>query len=159
MQREATWVPAAHQTGAAGPKQDLILIVEDNGTNALILCAMLRKTGYRTIVATDGAEGVEMAQRLSPCLVLMDLHMPRLNGFDAAAEIRRRFGDRAPAILAVTANANPEVHAACLASGFRAVISKPIMLDELIGIVGDFLPLSMDAAARSAESRSPSRKS
>lgn len=121
-------------------RDGLILIVEDNATNALILRAMLRKRGYRSVVAADGAEGVAMAHDLAPQLVLMDLHMPRLDGFDAAAQIRRRSGATAPAIIAVTANANPDVHAACLASGFRAVLSKPILLEALIAIVRQFLP-------------------
>lgn len=140
MQREAAFVPATAADGADRDRQRLILVVEDNSTNALILCAMLRKNGYETVVATDGADGVEMTNRLAPELILMDLHMPRLNGFDAAAEILRQYGDRAPAIVAVTANANPEVHAACLASGFRAVISKPVLIGALIATVREFLP-------------------
>ena len=118
----------------------LILIVEDNRTNALILRAMLRKNGYETTVATDGADGVEMADRLQPRLVLLDLHMPRLDGFAAAAEIRRRFAANAPVIIAVTANVSSEVHAACLASGFAAVLSKPVFLDTLIATVRSFAP-------------------
>jgi CheY-like chemotaxis protein len=142
MQRETAFGPAAAGGGGRSGRQPLILVVEDNSTNALILSAMLRKSGYESVVATDGADGVEMMDNLAPALILMDLHMPRLNGFDAAAEIRRKYGDRAPAIVAVTANANPEVHAACLASGFRAVISKPVMIDALIATVREFLPKS-----------------
>jgi CheY-like chemotaxis protein len=126
----------------------VILIVEDNDTNALILRAMLRKNGYEAVVATDGAEGVEMADRLRPRLVLMDLHMPRLDGFAAAAELRRRADGQVPVIVAVTANVNPEVHAACLASGFGAVLSKPVLLDALIATVRSFVAPAMDVPAR-----------
>jgi CheY-like chemotaxis protein len=117
-----------------------ILIVEDNHTNALILRTMLRKNGYEAVVATDGADGVEMADRLQPRLVFLDLHMPRLDGFAAAAEIQRRAGRHAPVIVAVTANVSPEVHAACLASGFGAVLSKPIFLDTLVSTLRIFAP-------------------
>ena len=117
-----------------------ILIVEDNHTNALILRAMLRKNGYEAVVASDGAEGVEMADRLRPPLVLLDLHMPRLDGFAAAAEMLRRADGAPPVIVAVTANVSPEVHAACLASGFIAVLPKPVMLGTLISTVGRFVP-------------------
>lgn len=120
-----------------------ILIVEDNHTNALILRTMLRKNGYEAVVAMDGADGVEMADRLQPRLVFLDLHMPRLDGFAAAAEIQRRAGSQAPVIVAVTANVNPEVHAACLASGFGAVLSKPIFLDTLISTLRHFAPTSV----------------
>ena len=123
------------------PRADgVILIVEDNRTNALILRTMLLKSGYEAVVATDGAEGVDMADRLKPRLVLLDLHMPRLDGLAAAAEIRRRAGCHAPVIIAVTANASPEVHAACLACGFGAVLSKPVFLDALVSIVRTFAP-------------------
>jgi CheY-like chemotaxis protein len=124
----------------------VILVVEDNRTNALILRTMLQKSGYEAAVATDGAEGVEMADRLKPRLVLLDLHMPRLDGFAAAAEIRRRAGRHAPAIIAVTANASPEVHAACLASGFGAVLSKPVFLDSLVATLRSFAPPSAATA-------------
>lgn len=124
---------------ACGPPGDVILIVEDNCTNALILRAMLRKNGYAAVVARDGAEGVEMAGRLRPPLVLLDLHMPRLDGFAAAAEMRRRAEDEPPVIVAVTANVSPEVHAACLASGFVAVLPKPVVLAALIATVGRFM--------------------
>ena len=128
------------------PSDGVILIVEDNRTNALILRTMLQKSGYASVVATDGAEGVEMADRLKPRLVLLDLHMPRLDGFAAAAEIRRRAGSQAPAIVAVTANASPEVHAACLACGFSAILSKPVFLDALAATLRNFAPPSAATA-------------
>jgi len=129
--------PAA--ADACRPDGGVILIVEDNDTNALILRAMLRKNGYAAVVARDGAEGVEMAERLRPPLVLLDLHMPRLDGFAAAAEMQRRAEDEPPVIVAVTANVSPEVHAACLASGFVAVLPKPVVLAALISTVGRFI--------------------
>ena len=133
---------ALSQPEPAPPSDGVILIVEDNRTNALILRTMLQKSGYEAVVATDGAEGVEMADRLKPRLVLLDLHMPRLDGFAAAAEIRRRAGRHAPAIVAVTANVSSEVHAACLACGFGAVLSKPVFLDALAATLRSFAPLS-----------------
>ena len=133
---------AVRQQEPAPRSDGVILIVEDNRTNALILRTMLQKSGYEAVVATDGAEGVEMADRLKPRLVLLDLHMPRLDGFAAAAEIRRRAGRHAPAIVAVTANVSSEVHAACLACGFGAVLSKPVFLDALVATLRSFAPLS-----------------
>jgi CheY-like chemotaxis protein len=121
----------------------LILIVEDNETNALILRAMLKRRGYETAVAVDGAEGVEMTLQMKPRLILMDLHMPRLDGFASAAAVRQASGPETgwtPVIVAVTANASPEVHAACLASGFDAVLSKPLMLDALLSTIQSFFP-------------------
>ena len=140
----------------------VILIVEDNHTNALILRAMLRKNGYEAVVARDGAEGVEMADRLRPPLILLDLHMPRLDGFAAAAEILRRADADPPVIVAVTANVGPEVHAACLASGFTAVLAKPVLLATLISTVGRVLPPPAEAPSPDhvivSGAKSPSRK-
>ncbi len=135
---------------SGGPPSGLILIVEDNDTNALILRAMLRKAGYATELAADGVQGVEMAGRLRPRLILMDLHMPRLDGLEAAAAIERLCAPRTPAMVAVTANANPEVHAACMAAGFRAVLAKPILLEALVATVRRFVPLPDASAPRGA---------
>lgn len=117
-----------------------ILIVEDNETNALILRYMICKTGHEPVVVTDGIEGIALARCLSPHLILMDLHMPRLDGFEATARIRQLQLPNVPAIIAVTASAGPEVHAACLASGFDAVLSKPVLLGALSDILRKFLP-------------------
>jgi CheY-like chemotaxis protein len=135
----------AHEDRAAR-SNGAVLIVEDNPTNALILRTMLKKTGYEAVVALNGIEGVKMADQLKPQLVLLDLHMPRLDGFATAAEIRRRSGDYTPTFIAVTANAGPEVHAACLACGFAAVLSKPVFLDKLVAMLRRFAPPSATTA-------------
>jgi CheY-like chemotaxis protein len=126
--------PASPPVGPGGAG-DMILIVEDNQVNLMILRAMLRKRGYEPIVATDGAEGIEMTERHRPRLVLMDLQMPRLDGLAAAAEIIRRLSHAAPTIVAVTANASDDVRAACVAAGFADVLTKPIDFNLLIAAV------------------------
>jgi CheY-like chemotaxis protein len=121
--------------GAAGPPPGAILIVEDNEVNALVLRTMLRKRGYDPVVAVDGVEGVELNERHRPRLILMDLQMPRLDGFAAAAEIRRKAGGRGPTIVAVTANAGGDILDACEAAGFACVLTKPIDYEDLIATV------------------------
>ena len=120
---------------ASGPPPGAILIVEDNEVNALILRSMLRKRGYDPVVAADGIEGVELSDRHRPRLILMDLQMPRLDGFAAAAEIRRKAGGASPTIVAVTANTAGEIAAACEAAGFACVLTKPIDFEDLIATV------------------------
>ncbi|MFO1106543.1 MAG: response regulator [Amaricoccus sp.] len=114
---------------------DSILIVEDNQVNAMILRAMLRKHGWDPYVASDGAQGVEMNARHRPRLILMDLQMPRLDGFAAAREIRSAGAVPAPVIVAVTANVGREVRAACEAAGFAEVLSKPVEMSQMIDLV------------------------
>jgi CheY-like chemotaxis protein len=137
MQHDHSVLQAFAGTAAETPR---ILIIEDNDTNALILRSMLRKSGHDSIVATDGVEGVDMAARLQPSLILMDLQMPRLDGFEALARIREARGARRPVVVAVTASASPEVHAACLTAGFDAVLAKPVLLAALSSMVRRFLP-------------------
>ena len=126
--------PGAGQAASSGAGSGTVfLVVEDNAVNALILGAMLRKLGFEPLVARDGFEGIELAGRARPQLVLMDLQMPRLDGFSAASEILAGGGD-APPIVAVTASVAEKVREACLAAGFSDVLSKPIMIDELIAM-------------------------
>jgi CheY-like chemotaxis protein len=127
MQRELE----PDQEGCVQP----ILIVEDNAVNAMILRKMLERRGYASTVAVDGVEGVALSARLRPSLILMDLQMPRLDGFAAAAEIRRESGDTCPAIVAVTANAEEEIRGACAAAGFACVLAKPVMQEDLFATV------------------------
>lgn len=112
-----------------------ILIIEDNPVNALILRSMLRKKGYEPVLAADGLEGVEMIAWHRPRLVLMDLQMPRLDGFAAAEEIRRLSDGAGPPIIAVTANANEAIEQACRAAGFCGILGKPILYEELMAAI------------------------
>jgi CheY-like chemotaxis protein len=123
-----------------------ILIVDDNAVNALILSAMLRKQGYDAEVARSGAEGVAMTVRRPARLILMDLQMPQLDGFTAAAEIRRACNGATPTLVAVTANAGLEVAAACRDAGFAGVLAKPVDYQELIATVRRCLRLAPGAA-------------
>lgn len=126
-------VPPAAGAGA-------ILVVEDNEVNALILGAMLRKLGYEPVMARDGFEGIELAGRVRPRLVLMDLQMPRLDGFAAASSIRALgVGVEETVLVAVTASAALEVRNACEDAGFACVLAKPIVFDELRAILRRYL--------------------
>lgn len=116
-------------------EQGGVLIVEDNHVNQLILRAMLRKSGCDPIVAADGFQGVEMAEVHQPRLVLMDLHMPGMDGFAALAEIRRRVGGASMAVFAVTANPSDAQKVRCEAAGFAGMLLKPLNFDEVSEVV------------------------
>lgn len=103
-----------------------ILIVEDNDVNLMVLRALLRKKGYEPLVAKDGIEGLEMALAHRPRLILMDLNMPRMDGFASASEIRRRLPDHDMIIVAVTANVTEAQVEACEAAGFAGLLPKPL---------------------------------
>lgn len=118
---------------AARPKA--VLVVDDVASNVMLMRAMLAKAGYEPHVARSGAEGIELAHALRPDLVLMDIHMPGMDGFEAAKAIRANDPAGTAPIIAVTANASAEQRAACERAGFAAFLLKPLAFEELVGAV------------------------
>ncbi len=126
---------AVAQTGSDGP-MPVILLAEDNRTNVLIVERMLRPEGFEVVVAVDGSAAVAAFLEATPDIVLMDLSMPGMNGFEALRAIReierRRAGPRCP-IIALTANSFEEDRRACVAAGFDGFATKPVQKATLIG--------------------------
>jgi CheY-like chemotaxis protein len=109
-----------------------ILYVEDNEDNVYMLRTRLARAGYTVIVATDGAQGVAMAASEQPDLVLMDLSLPVLDGWEAARRIKAADGRRIP-IIALTAHAMPGDQEKALAAGCDDFDTKPVELQRLLG--------------------------
>lgn len=115
------------------PKTPLILVVEDNEINKKLAVAFLSKGGYHTLCAGNGYEAVEAYQKNSMDLILMDIQMPEMNGFDATFKIReleKGMIKRIP-IIAMTAYAMTGDREKCLAAGMDDYISKPISSEIL----------------------------
>ncbi len=106
-----------------------ILLVEDNGMNVFVARKFLQKWNVQTTVASNGMEAVDCAQKMDFDLILMDLQMPEMDGFEAAKAIRK-FNTTVP-IFALTANVNSEAKTAVFESGMNDYISKPFNPDEL----------------------------
>jgi PAS domain S-box-containing protein len=123
-------VPVSAETRPARqnvPSRGCILVVEDNEVNQLVARGMIGKLGYEADVVADGAEAVSATAVRSYTAVLMDCHMPVMDGFDATKAIRAR-GDqptRLP-IIAMTAGAQDEDRERCLAAGMDDYLSKPV---------------------------------
>jgi CheY-like chemotaxis protein/HPt (histidine-containing phosphotransfer) domain-containing protein len=117
-----------------------ILIAEDGEANQLVAAAILRKAGYAVDLARDGEEALGAARTAAYDLVLMDVRMPRMDGFAATAAIRALEGaaGRVP-IIAMTAAAMPDEVARCLAAGMDAHVAKPMDLTALLSAVSDML--------------------
>ena len=110
-----------------------ILYVEDNEDNAAMLTAWLEIEGdLEVIVATNGAQGVELAAREAPDLVLMDLYLPGINGFEAARQIRAGAASRRIPIIALSAHAMEDDRANALAAGCDEFETKPIVFTRLL---------------------------
>ncbi len=126
--------PAPAEASFADSHPLRILLAEDNRVNARVCELMLQRLGYGVSVACDGEEALEQQRRLDPDIILMDLRMPKLDGFDATRRIREQ-GDRGarPWIVAVTANIRESDRAQALASGMDDFIGKPIRVETLQG--------------------------
>jgi PAS domain S-box-containing protein len=110
-----------------------ILLAEDNVVNQKVALRLLGQMGYRADVAANGLEAIDAVGRQTYDVVLMDVQMPELDGFEASREINRRWpGDRRPRIVAMTANALQGDRELCVAAGMDDYVAKPIRVEELV---------------------------
>ncbi|WP_419890884.1 PAS domain S-box protein [Paenibacillus xylanexedens] len=118
-----------------------ILVAEDHPVNRKILREYLEKLGYHADVCTNGVEAIDAISQNAYDIVLMDIHMPVMDGLKATDLLHRLIPqDRIPPIIAVTANAKREDKEACLEMGMRDFISKPVMLSELKRVLQQWGP-------------------
>jgi signal transduction histidine kinase/ActR/RegA family two-component response regulator len=130
-----------------------VLLVEDNEVNAMLAGEILRQVGLAVERVSDGAQAIEAVTRGGFDLVLMDVHMPVMDGLEATRRIRRLAGPvgRIP-IVAMTANAMKSDEEACRAAGMDDFVSKPFKPDEFVAALLRVLLMAAEAApAPSAE--------
>jgi CheY-like chemotaxis protein len=113
-----------------------ILVAEDNKVNQTVVSRMLERAGHTVVIAANGQEAVELCSSAEFDLILMDVHMPVLDGFDATARIRSK-GIRTP-LIALTANAMDGDRERCLLAGMDGYISKPVSRDVLLDTIAQF---------------------
>lgn len=124
--------PIVGDNAASGPL--CVLLAEDTPTNQLLVRHALQKRGHRVVVAGDGRTAVDCARRGEYDVILMDLQMPDMDGFEATAAIRRLPGKHPP-IIALTAHTMVGDRERCLAAGMENYLSKPIDLKEMISMI------------------------
>jgi CheY-like chemotaxis protein len=110
-----------------------ILLVEDNEMNRDMLSRRLVRRGYEVVVAVDGREGVAKARAEVPALVLMDMSLPVLDGWEATRELRADPATRSIPVIALTAHAMAGDREKALAVGCDDFDTKPIELERLLG--------------------------
>jgi len=146
-------------TGMAARRPLRILLAEDNVVNQKVALRILGQMGYRADVASNGLEAVEAVERQTYDVVLMDVQMPELDGFEASREINRRWpADNRPRIVAMTANAMQGDRELCEAAGMDDYVAKPIRVEELVAALGR-CPRRPDVAARSTPAAGVPRSS
>lgn len=122
-----------------------ILIVEDNQINLALLKYLLEYAGYAALFAANGAEGLELVRTERPDLVLCDLQMPVMNGYEMLRALREDPDVRHTPVIAVTAFSMRGDRSTALAAGFDGYLSKPIDPETFIREIEAFLPPELRA--------------
>ena len=118
-----------------------ILVIEDTEDNRRIFRDLLGPSGYELIEARDGEQGVAMAVAERPDLILMDIQLPVIDGYEATRRIKANPGLRHIPIIAITSYALSGDEAKSRAAGCDGYIAKPFSLQEVLDVVHNFLPL------------------
>jgi CheY-like chemotaxis protein len=112
-----------------------ILLVEDTKEVVMMLKDYLELAGYRVFTAQDGVDGIVQARHVKPDLILMDVQMPQMDGFETTRKLRSDPNFRYTPIIALTALAMPHDRERCLEAGMDEYISKPVNLKALVKII------------------------
>jgi signal transduction histidine kinase/CheY-like chemotaxis protein len=125
----------------------IVLVVDDNEINLRVASRLVEMSGYAVDVAHSGAEALVAVSQRAYCVVLMDCHMPEMDGFETTERIRAARGDALP-ILALTASAMPDEVSACRRAGMNDVLLKPVSLVTLRQALRRWAPRGAAAVIR-----------
>ena len=114
-----------------------ILVVEDNMDNYELVRFVLERAGYDVFLAVNGRDGVSAARFQKPDLILMDLGMPEMDGWDAAEKIRADPETKSIMLYAITAHTLPRDRYRALQSGYDGYISKPIHVQSFLDVIAE----------------------
>lgn len=117
-----------------------ILIVEDNEMNRDMLSRRLARQGFEVALAVDGKQGVEMASSEKPDLILMDMSLPVMNGWEATEKVKSNPATKSIPVIALTAHAMSEDREKCIAAGCNDFDTKPVDLPRLLEKIKALLP-------------------
>ena len=117
-----------------------ILVIEDNEQNLYLITFILEKDGYLVLQAKDGREGIEIADQTDPTLILLDIQLPRMDGYAVARELRSIPKMAEVPIIAVTSYAMVGDKERVLAAGCSGYIEKPINPETFMTEVEKYIP-------------------
>jgi len=128
--------PPGKLAQAAPPSRARVLVVEDNSVNQLVAIGQLQRLGHECVVAASGAEALDAVVREPFDIVLMDIQMPDMDGYEATRRIRQMAGpvSKVP-VIAITAHALSGEREKCLAAGMNDYLSKPVSLEQIGAVV------------------------
>ncbi len=116
---------------------ELVLIIEDNEKNRKLERDVLQFQGYQTVDTDNAEEGIRLAKERKPALILMDLHLPGIDGIEALKRLRRDSKTERIPVIAVTASAMNEDRKKIVAAGFDGLQTKPVHVKTFLRAVAD----------------------
>jgi CheY-like chemotaxis protein len=123
------------------PQPTRVLLVEDNELNRDMLSRRLARRGFHVVTAVDGEEAIQQTNEIKPDLILMDMGLPGLNGWDATRRIKANPETNAIPVIALTAHAMNVDREQALAAGCDAFETKPVELQRLLTTIQSLLSL------------------
>ena len=118
-------------------KQRRILVADDDKDAVLILTTLLREEGYQVRGVHRGAEVLDAVFNFAPDVVLLDIGMPQMSGYEVARKLRERYGSARPALIAVTGRTRTIDRVQAHAAGFEHHVAKPYEPRELLQLIGE----------------------
>jgi len=117
-----------------------ILLIEDNAQNSYLTTFLLEKHGFNVVSVADGSTGIDVAEKLLPNLILLDIQLPIMDGYAVASALRKIDALTLVPIVAVTSYAMVGDREKCLAAGCNGYIEKPINPETFVAEISAFLP-------------------
>lgn len=127
-----TGAPDKNPTASAETK---ILLVDDNTANLQVLRETLDGSGYKLLIAKNGRSALEIVRKASPDLILLDIMMPEMDGYEATRRIRQQKQFRDLPVIALTAKAMKEDREKCIEAGASDYLPKPVDLERLLSMM------------------------
>jgi twitching motility two-component system response regulator PilH len=139
MTAATSGVAGSRSINNEGMAMKQIMIVDDSPTDAHLLQKMLERNGYQTLTAGNGTEGIEVARLLRPDLILMDVVMPGLNGFQATRELSTNPETSSIPVIIVTRKDQKVDRVWGIRQGARDYITKPVSESDLLSLINEAL--------------------
>jgi two-component system cell cycle response regulator DivK len=117
-----------------------ILIIEDNEQNLYLLTFILKKHDYEVLQALNGLDGIEKVKKTNPDMILLDIQLPEMDGYEVARELRKIPESKIIPIIAITSYAMAGDREKALEAGCTGYLTKPINPDTFISSIEEFLP-------------------
>ena len=123
-----------------------VLVIEDNDQNSYLVTFLLEKNGFTVVAARNGRDGIQMAFEEMPELILLDIQLPMMNGYEVARQLRRIDAVKAIPIVAVTSYAMVGDREKALDAGCTGYMEKPINPETFIKDIKQFISTSTDGS-------------